>query len=271
MKSIEMKLGDSVITFTPKSVNIDGVDYYYSRMSGLKHSAEKQMYAFKYNGSYMYLPYDPKFAAPLSTIFKQVNELDKKRQFQQTVSYTAPLTEVLAQAQAQAQAQARARVLEAQRAAAAAAAPKPKPVPAPVKPAVQERPERFAQTEFAQTEFAQTQLARTQFAQTEPEPVFEEPEHFVEEPAVEREPVFEKPVAQESLEDIRAEVNAASGSDKKGRLKKSLIVFAIVIAVVALVTVGYMLVFGTSDNPIIGPNSSDQQYNDIDQLMEDLD
>ncbi len=61
--------------------------------------------------------------------------------------------------------------------------------------------------------------------------------------------------------------------EKQARLKKSLKIFAIVIAAVIALSIVYYFIFGTNNAPTgnnIPGNSETQQYEDIDQLIEDL-
>ena len=72
---------------------------------------------------------------------------------------------------------------------------------------------------------------------------------------------------------MSADTAAAAGDPaKKGSLKKSLIIFGCIIAVIGILSIIYFTAFGTADNPTSGPNSTEsQQYDDIDELIEDLD
>lgn len=60
--------------------------------------------------------------------------------------------------------------------------------------------------------------------------------------------------------------------EKKAKLKKSLSIFGIVLAVIIALSIIYYFVFGTSNAPSdAGPGVTEsQQYEDIDQLIEDL-
>ena len=60
--------------------------------------------------------------------------------------------------------------------------------------------------------------------------------------------------------------------EKKARLKKSLTRFGIIVAIIVVLSVVYFFVFGTNNQPTqVAPNSTEsQQYDDIDQLIDDL-
>ena len=58
---------------------------------------------------------------------------------------------------------------------------------------------------------------------------------------------------------------------RKEKIKKSLIVFGIIIAAFALISIIWFAKFGTSDKPTMGPNSTQSQsYDDIDELIDEL-
>ena len=79
MKTIEMKVGGKVVEFTSKSLIIDGTEYFYSKMSDIKHSASKHVYAFTYEEKVRYLQYDPKYEKGLKVIFSKINALGHKK------------------------------------------------------------------------------------------------------------------------------------------------------------------------------------------------
>jgi len=58
---------------------------------------------------------------------------------------------------------------------------------------------------------------------------------------------------------------------KTARFKKAIIIFIIILAVFALLGVAYYFLIGPASDPQIGPNTTDQtQYNDIDDMINDL-
>lgn len=69
-----------------------------------------------------------------------------------------------------------------------------------------------------------------------------------------------------------SEHEALSRTEKKLKLKKSLLIFAAVLVLIAALSVAAYFLFGTSSNPSsTGPNAKEsQQYDDIDQLIDDL-
>ena len=60
--------------------------------------------------------------------------------------------------------------------------------------------------------------------------------------------------------------------EKQARFKKSILIFVVIVAVIAVMALIYFFVFGTSDDPsAINPSATDTQtYEDIDELIEDL-
>lgn len=59
--------------------------------------------------------------------------------------------------------------------------------------------------------------------------------------------------------------------EKKAKLKKSITIFAIIIAAVILASVAYYFIFGSNNSPTENVNSNEsQQYEDIDQLIDEM-
>ena len=223
MKTIEMKVGSKVVQFTTKSVTMDGAEFFYGKMSDIKHSASKHVYAFTYNGETKYLPYDPKYEQALKAIFTQVSSLKKAK--------AAP--------------------------APAAPAPAQEAVPAA------ENAPAIAKTS------AEAQALTEGTALTEAEAPAAPAETGIT--ADETETAVETVATDETAYPVEVSPEIMPASEKKSKLKKSLIVFAAIIVVIGALTAGYFALFGTSSNPSSGPNSTDtQQYDDIDDLIEDL-
>ena len=58
---------------------------------------------------------------------------------------------------------------------------------------------------------------------------------------------------------------------KTSRFKKGIIIFIIILAVFAVLAFAYYRLIGPASDPQIGPNTTDQtQYNDIDDMINDL-
>lgn len=288
MKTIEMKVGGRLVQFTPKSLVIDGAEFYYNKMSDIKHSASKHVYAFKYDGKVQYLQYDPKYEKGLKVIFGKINALGRKKAeaaaaaaaAQAAPAEAAPVVEPAA---------------EEIPAVPAEAAPAVEPVAEeiPVVPEVAPAVEPAADAPEAPVSEAAPETAKAPEDQT----VFDIPEE-IKEPAAPAEAAPEAPAAAEgegipeaaAAEETTAVVPEGAeqadtaetlpegvteelkGEAKKGKLKKSLIVFACIIIVIGILSAVYFSVFGTRSNPTAGPNSTEsQQYDDIDELIEDLD
>lgn len=124
------------------------------------------------------------------------------------------------------------------------------------------------------------------------EPKAEEPaaeEATVEEPAAE-EATAEEPKAEETEEASEAEekaeeektaeeaelpfevdVNPAEETERKGRLKKSITILLIIIALFVVAGIAYFFVFGTPNDSSQSPaTDSTHQYNDIDELIDEM-
>ena len=103
MKTIELKAGQQIAQFTTKSVTFDGKEFFYSRMSNLTHDPATQKYYFTYDGESKILPYEAKDAQILTAIFSQVLKLQAAKAAQahaaKVPAQTAQQTPVQDQAQ----------------------------------------------------------------------------------------------------------------------------------------------------------------------------
>ncbi len=310
MKTIEMKVGGKVVEFTSKSLIIDGTEYFYSKMSDIKHSASKHVYAFTYEEKVRYLQYDPKYEKGLKVIFSKINALGHKKAeaaaavaakevAAPAAAVAAPAIDVAAAAPAE---EAAAPAIDV-----AAAAPGEAAQPAGEEilqtgaeevgaqiadavPAVETPAEIAADVVEAEAVAPAAEPAKA----PEEESVFDFPAEVETAPAETPEEVVSGEATAEVETDQPAEMTevaadgetdendtslmsadtAAAAGDpaKKGSLKKSLIIFGCIIAVIGILSIIYFTAFGTADNPTSGPNSTEsQQYDDIDELIEDLD
>ena len=311
MKTIEMKVGNKVVQFTSKSLIIDGTEYYYSKMSDIKHSASKHVYAFKYDGKTQYLQYDPKYESGLKVIFKKIHALgQKKAAAAAAVEKAAGAAGVTGVAGAAAEAvsggkesisDAIAGIVSGAEEVAGEAAGEIEAVAESAVAGAEEvagEAEAVAEGAFAGAEEVAGAVEGVVDEVAEDSDVAEA---FEEAPAPEDETVFDFPVggavAEAPAEGEAAEAEAAGevaadaevegkvveaegdtaegktpDEEKKGKLKKALLIFAGILIVIGILSAIYFSAFGTSSNPTSGPNSTEsQQYDDIDELIEDLD
>ena len=275
MNTIEMKVGGKTVQFTTKSLIIDGTEFYYSKMSDIKHSASKHVYAFKYDGKVEYLPYDPKFEKGLKVIFGKIHALNKKA----AVAGSAPEAKAAGSAEP--------------------AESNAEKAPEPEKPS-----ETASDTVSEEDQSAEesTAISKAPSKAPEDETVFDVPADAASEAKPEDSPenagedaadaaqstdetepesgdsfAGEKLTAEQSPEtDDDNKIEEAEPpippEEKKGKLKKSIIILICLLVVFAIIAAICVKEFGTSSNPTSGPNSTEsQQYDDIDELIEDLD
>lgn len=79
MKTIELICGGAKTQFTTRSVTINGIELFYSKMSDVSHNADECYYTFTYNGKSVKLPYEEKDSRILGAIFNQVIMLTEKK------------------------------------------------------------------------------------------------------------------------------------------------------------------------------------------------
>lgn len=276
MNKIDFKAGSKLVSFRNKSLFIDDNEFLYNKITNIRHSASKHIFAFEYDGKvYHFEQYDPRLEKTIIELFSRISLLSKS-----AGSKSSEAKAVKAHAEAKA--------------------------PAPQEPEPQynesEASEDTADEEsvfsIPTREFSEGEQLSNESESPEPvsdaEPVTEIADTLnVPESAGTQEPVPEDDTA--SAEDDKSS-NAITASDKKNKkdkkdkkqkkdkkaksedskekgkkLKKSFIVFAIIIVVIGLLTLGYFKFFGTSDTPTSGPNTTNgQDYDNIDQLVDDM-
>lgn len=234
MKTIELISGNQKAQFTTKSVTFDGREYFYSKMSHVTDHADECFYTFTYEDEVKTLPYEKKDSKILTAIFSQVKMLEAAANASETAVNATSET--------------------------------PEKNEAPVQSGEPGEPKE-PETEDASLDKKAAKKA--------------EKERLKAEKAAERE---RKKAEKEKLKAQRAEedsslpepeqssLNAEEGSEKKRRIKKSLIVFAVIIAVTAVLSLVYFLTLGTQEEPTpINPSAQESEaYDDIDELINDL-
>lgn len=232
MKTIELNIGDKKAIFTTKSLTMDNVEFFYSKMTNVSHDSTANIYKFTYDGEDKVLEYADKDSRILQAIFSQVMKIDDRRRFTQKIQN--PLT----------------------------SADEPSPKPLIVADAMKQ-----AETEVkSEAETLGDSEAPEEAKVPADSEVLGEAESQSEEKVPEEAETQSKDEAPEETK--TQEVN----DEKKASRKKSFIVFGIIIAAILLASIIYFFVFGTSKtpkdtNPI---NTESQQYDDIEQLIDDL-
>lgn len=243
MKTIEIIIGGHKAQFTTKSLTLGGMELLYANMSHVSHDAENHIFRFTYGGKKIALPYEEKDARILTAIFSQVQALEAKK-----LSLTQALSDVQAAAIKQ----------------GAATGANPQNTEAAVQSPVSKNADEISESVEKNED--------------------ESKDNKEEKPKKSRKGLFARKKKEESegsSDDTSSEKTADESSskekepmdpEKKSRLKKSLKMFAIVLAVIIALSAIYYFIFGTSQAPSdANPNNTEsQQYDDIEQLIDDM-
>jgi len=249
MKTIELMINGQKAQFTTKSVTIDDKEYLYSHMTTLDHSPVVHTYRFEYDdGDSKLLTYEKKDAKIMAAIFSQVHKMiDLKKSKAAEQPTEAPASKEALQENAKAAESA---------AEVAKVAENPKATEAT---AVSDDMDEMVKATIAINEERtkkEAEKARKKAAKKAKKNGTPLPEDQMKEDS-------NKSSSEDAL---------PVDPEKQARVKKSLIVFGVIIAVVIAASLIYYFVFGTSNAPSdtgAGVTES-QQYEDIDQLIDDL-
>ena len=302
MKTIELKAGQQIAQFTTKSVTFDGKEFFYSRMSNLTHDPATQKYYFTYDGESKILPYEAKDAQILTAIFSQVLKLQAAKAAQaHAAKVPAQTAQQTPQAPVQDQAQQEEIPVTPQtphavdvRAAAEMAQPAPEPAEqAPAAGQATAAEQASAEEPIVFTDKKAAKQAEKERKKAEKAAKRAEKERLKAEKAAKKAGKVAEPetpaesgsqaqetgaqtsdltgTPAESLAESK-ELTDEEKTAKKAKLKKSLLIFAAVLVIIAALSVAAYFIFGTSDNPSSNnPGSKEsQQYDDIDELINDL-
>lgn len=246
MKTIEIISGNQKAQFTTKSVTFDGKEFFYSNMSDVTDHAEQCFYTFTYENESKTLPYEQKDAKILNAIFSQVQNL-RTAKSSATADATDRATTKLGAVPGSADSTNKDE----------AAAPKQ------VAPQ-----ETTANTEPASSAGTSTGPATGPIADM----TAEDPKAAKKAKKERRK--AEKLEAKERKLSEKAEnkEDASVDPERKQKLRKSLIIFGVIIAVIAVLSFVYFITFGTDKEPApVAPSTDESQtYQDIDELTEQL-
>ena len=234
MKTIEILSGGQKVQFTTKSATFDNKEFLYAHMTQVVNDAENYTYTFTYEGETKTLPYLPKDAKVLNAIFSQVQKMEalKKKQEAPTEEKPPVDKEITEEAEV-------------------------KETPVSTEKVVEDE-KSSANEDVSKADEAEETAESTETTTTEETAEAGE----TEEAASTEEKLAKKKVKEKTPVD----------PEKQARHKKSLKIFAIVLGIVLVVSVAYYFIFGTNNTSIgNSPGNTDvQQYDDIDQLIEDL-
>lgn len=287
MKTIELNCGGTKAQFTTKSVTFNGMEFFYSNMSGVSHNAEECTYTFTYNNETVVLPYESKDARILSAIFMQVQMLESKKAAAQA-AHTAPPEQKPEPDHKPEHESAETPISSQQddsdilpKSGGLFLTPEQK---ADDKDSAAEEPPADVQDMNPEELPTDVQDAHTEdqqpadAGQNSDLPEAEEPKTQSEEKSEEpkKKLSFFPGRKKESAEKKTAETEPAekepADPEKSAKIKKAFIIFGVIILVFAAASVLTYFIFGTADDPSqIAPNAVEsQQYDDIDDIINDL-
>ena len=284
MESIKYQVKGHSVEFSKRALTIDNKVYSYTGISQIKHSSAYHAYLFKYNGEWVKLFYNEPDGKTIAILFKRIQKMNERRaayaRATQSIDTSAIAAALAASSGEKPEEKPAAPEAKAEEPAAKAEEPEvEKPAEeAPVveeAPAVEEAPVEEAPAEEApavepEKEVPEAEEVPAEEAQAEEEvPAEETP---AEEKPAEEAPATEEAPAEEpakGAETIAAE--AAEAEIKKAKRKKAFLIFGIIIALFLIAGIIYFLTVGTTDDSSQGPNVDEtHQYNDIDELIEEM-
>lgn len=261
MKTIEITSGNQKALFTTKSMTFHGREFFYANMTDVVNHTDIHTYTFIYDGVPKAFPYEEKDAKVLNAIFSQVQGMQAEK------------GKPASGGQKPASQPGSAATQKEQDASKPAAMPEKK------------NAERKAQTEdkaAGQEQAPKPESGKTSEKQAQtPDAASKKNDETPKTPGE----TGEKDTEKSSVKGFFAAAKKKKGEKKdvpsdgidvdpgrQEKLKKSFTVFGIIIVVVIVLSLIYYFVFGTSNDPTpANPNATEsQQYNDIDELIDDL-
>ncbi len=271
MKTIELTSGSRKTIFTTKSVTLDNREFLYSHMSDVTNDTENNCYTFNYEGEHMTLPYEAKDAKVLNVIFGQVIKMEEKRKaaLQHTMSVNVP-PEFREQKPATEEAEQKTAEKEPEQTAKENADQQTAEAPSSEEPA--EKKEETEEVSANEQTEAETKEETPANEQTEAEAKEETPANEQTETDVKDETSENADGQAPEEKNEQKPAKQPMAPEKKARLKKSLIVFGIIIIAVIASSLIYYKIFGTAKDPSSNaPNSTEsEQYVDIDEKINEL-
>ncbi len=251
MKTVELKIGGQPAQFTTKSLTYNGKEYLYSRMSNVMNDAASCNYAFAYEGQVIVLHYDPKDLKVLDAIFGQVRDLSRRTA--QMKALTDAQINQHRQQQPQAGMPQTASQAPAPEQKAPAAAEQPMKQPAPSETQTQE-----TRSDAPLTKKELKAMEKAEKARLKAEKKAEAKSR-------------KKGAVTTSDSDTPDGHTPEEAAIRKEKLKKSFVIFGIIIAAFVLLAIIWTFTIGTGDKSAVGPKATQSQsYDDIDQLINDL-
>ncbi len=283
MNTIQLNARGHEMVFTKRSLTIDGREYLYKDMSSIKHSAENRIYIFRYDNEWQKLYYEEHDAHIVNTLFQRIAGMNRANRARAAAAAESEQTQ-----------QPHAVETSAEETPAEAS-----PGEAPAEevqtdePSGEEEPET-PEAETTDTPVTEADLFYTIHPGSENKPVITDT--ILREDALRKSEIEARLAEAEARETEDAEAKTADTdavSDKsdlpevefsdtqedensrettsKFKLKKALIILAIVLAFFVLLGVVRYALFGLSWSPNYETEKNQtNQYNDIDELINDL-
>ena len=267
MESIKYQVKGHSVEFSKRALTIDNKVYSYTGISQIKHSSAYHAYLFKYNGEWVKLFYNEPDGKTIAILFKRIQKMNERRaayaRATQSIDTSAIAAALAASSGEKPEEKPAAPEAKAEEPAAKATEPEVEK-PAEEAPVVEEAPA----VEEAPVEEAPAEEAPA----VEPEKEVPEAEEVpAEEAQAEEKPAEEAPAEEPAKDAETVAAEAAEAEIKKAKRKKAFLIFGIIIALFLIAGIIYFLTVGTTDDSSQGPNVDEtHQYNDIDELIEEM-
>ncbi len=278
MESIKYQVKGHSVEFSKRALTIDNKVYSYTGISQIKHSSAYHAYLFKYNGEWVKLFYNEPDGKTIAILFKRIQKMNERRaayaRATQSIDTSAIAAALAASSGEKPEEKPAAPEAKAEEPAAKAEEPEVEK-PAEEAPVVEEAPAvEEAPVEEAPAEEAPAVEPEKEVPEAEEVPAEEaqaEEEVPAEEPQAEEKPAEEAPAEEPAKDAETIAAEAAEAEIKKAKRKKAFLIFGIIIALFLIAGIIYFLTVGTTDDSSQGPNVDEtHQYNDIDELIEEM-
>lgn len=261
MKTIEITSGTQKAQFTTKSVTFDNKEFLYANMGDVMNDAVECVYTFIYDGELKKLPYEQKDAKVLNAIFSQVQNLKTaKKTPAETAAAKAPSQKEASPPAAEAKEASDKTTPATEQSQTASAQEDGVPADAPDAKVQAADPSEGTSSDAAVS--AKQEDAKTADAeQNDKAGSAGAPEALAGE--------SENAAADTKKEKL---LKMPADPEKQTQFKKSIKIFGIVLAAIIAISIIYYFMGGADNEPApSNPNTTEsQQYEDIDQLIEDL-
>lgn len=278
MDSIKYQVKGHSVEFSKRALTIDNKVYSYTGISQIKHSSAYHAYLFKYNGEWVKLFYNEPDGKTIAILFKRIQKMNERRaayaRATQSIDTSAIAAALAASSGEKPEEKPAAPEAKAEEPAAKATEPEVEK-PAEEAPVVEEAPAvEEAPVEEAPAEEAPAVEPEKEVPEAEEVPAEEaqaEEEVPAEETQAEEKPAEEAPAEEPAKDAETIAAEAAEAEIKKAKRKKAFLIFGIIIALFLIAGIIYFLTVGTTDDSSQGPNVDEtHQYNDIDELIEEM-